>query len=158
MKKSRVLVGLLLAGGLVSAALAGGSSYKCTKSTDECLNAMVSDMKARGWVGMELDKTEAGALVVKRVVPGTLAESAGIQVGDELVALNGIKFADEKNKEALMAAKKSQKVGSEIRYTISRSGATKEVALKLAPVPEDVMAQWVGQHMLEHANTAIAKN
>jgi C-terminal processing protease CtpA/Prc len=151
-------MGLLLAGGLVSAAFAGGAGYKCTKTTDECLNAMVGDMKTRGWIGCELDKDETGALVVKRVVAGTPAEAAGIQVGDQFIAMNGIKLGDEKNMEALYAAKKSQKVGSEIRYTVSRKGAVKEVAVKLAPVPEDVLAQWVGQHMLEHSNTAIARN
>lgn len=158
MKASKVLMGLLLVGGLASAAFAGGAGYKCTKTTDECLSSMVSEMKARGWIGCELDKDASGALVVTRVVTGTPAEQAGIQVGDQFLAMNGIKFGDEKNMEALYAAKKSQKVGSEIRYTISHNGTTRDVAVKLAPMPEDVLAQWVGQHMLEHANTAIAKN
>lgn len=107
-KETRLLVGLLLAGGLVSAAFAGGAGYKCTKTTDECLNAMVSDMKTRGWIGCELDKDESGALVVKRVVAGTPAEAAGIQVGDQFIAMNGIKFGDDRNMEALYAAKKNQ--------------------------------------------------
>ena len=158
MKGRRLLVGLLLAGGLVSALFAGGSGYKCTKTTDECLNGMVSEMKARGWIGCELDKDDSGALVVKRVVVGTPAEQAGVQVGDQFLAMNGIKFGDEKNMEALMAARKTQKLGSEIKYTISHNGIVRDVAIKLAPMPEDVLAQWVGQHMLEHATTAIAKN
>jgi len=152
------LVGLGLVAGIASLALAGGDAHKCTKPTEECLTSMVSEMKSRGWIGVELDKNDTGQLVVSRVVPGGPAEGAGIQVGDLFMAMNGIKFGDEKNMEALYAAKKSQKVGSEVTYTIEHKGYTKQVALKLAPVPEDTLAQWVGHHMLEHANTAIAKN
>ena len=158
MKGRNWLVGLVLVSGLASLAVAGGSGHKCTQPTDECLTQMVSEMKTRGWVGVELDKNEAGELIVSRVVSGGPAEAAGIQVGDVFVAMNGIKFGDEKNMEALYAAKKTQKVGSEVTYTVARSGKSKQVALKLAPVPEETMAQWVGHHMLEHANTAIAKN
>ena len=158
MKGRNWLVGLVLVAGIASLALAGGDGHKCTKSTDECLTAMVSEMKTRGWVGVELDQSDAGELVVSRVVPGAPAEAAGIQVGDVFVAMNGIKFGDEKNMEALYAAKKTQKVGSDVTYTVERKGNAKQVAMKLAPVPEDTLAQWVGHHMLEHANTAIAKN
>ena len=158
MKGRNWLVGLVLVSGIASLAVAGGDGHKCTKSTDECLTMMVSDMKTRGWIGVELDKNESGVLIVSRVVPGGPAEAAGIQVGDLFLAMNGIKFGDEKNMEALYAAKKTQKVGSEVTYTIAREGNKKQVALKLAPVPEETLAQWVGHHMMEHANTAIAKN
>ena len=158
MKGRNWLVGLVLVAGIASLAVAGGDGHKCMKSTDECLTMMVSEMKTRGWIGVELDKNDTGELIVSRVVPGGPAEAAGIQVGDLFVAMNGIKFGDEKNMEALYAAKKTQKVGSEVTYTVARKGNTKQVALKLAAVPEETLAQWVGHHMMEHANTAIAKN
>ena len=158
MKGRNWLVGLVLVAGIASLAVAGGDGHKCTKTTDECLTAMVSEMKTRGWIGVELDKNDGGDLIVSRVVAGGPAEAAGIQVGDLFLAMNGIKFGDEKNMEALYTAKKTQKVGSEVTYTIARKGNTKQVALKLAPVPEETLAQWVGHHMMEHANTAIAKN
>jgi hypothetical protein len=47
--------------------------------------------------------------------------------------------------------------GQEITYTIKRVGEDREVQLTLAPMPADVLAQWIGHHMLEHAQTEIAK-
>jgi len=44
--------------------------------------------------------------------------------------------------------------GSEVVYTVSRNGKNTEIAVTLAKLPEDVMAKWIGQHMLEHATVA----
>jgi len=136
----------------------GGAGHKCEMETQACLNEMAGHMKDRGWAGFELDKSESGALVVKAVHPGTPAEAAGIQKGDVLLALNGIRFDDEKNKEALYAVKKTMKPGVEAKYTVSRGGKDKQVAIKLARPSDEVIAGWVGSHMMEHARTDIAKN
>jgi hypothetical protein len=51
------------------------------------------------------------------------------------------------------------KVGSKITYTVKREGKTKDVAIKLAPIPQDVMYAWIGRHMAEgHATVEIASN
>ena len=137
-------------------AFAGGG-YKCTKTTQECLDMMVSSYKSHGWVGLELDKTEAGALTVKAVVPDSPAQAAGFKVGDTLVAINGVKYADE-NEEALMAVKKEMAPGKEVTYTVTRGGASKDLNVTLAEMPSEVLAQIIGAHMIEHAQVAQAKH
>lgn len=134
------------------------SSYKCTKSTQECLDMMTADLRAHGWVGLEIDKAD-GALTVKGVVPGSPAEAAGFKAGDVLIAMNGVKYGDEKSKEALMAVRKTQAPGKNVTYTISRGGYEKKITATLAEVPNEVLAQHIGSHMLDHAAPmAVAKN
>ncbi|HET6373127.1 MAG TPA: PDZ domain-containing protein [Candidatus Polarisedimenticolia bacterium] len=158
MRKMRLLAPALLIAACTLAVAGTNDHYKCTKSTQDCLDSMVSDLRQSGWIGLELDKAdEMSALVVKRVVPGSPAESAGFQVGDELVAMNGIKFGDE-NKEALKAARKALAPGKNVTYTVSRAGAEKKLTATLTTVPNEVLAQWIGNHMLEHTTTAVASN
>jgi C-terminal processing protease CtpA/Prc len=139
-------------------ALAGGDHYKCTKSTQECLNMMTDELKAKGWLGIEIDHAEDGkTMTIKRVVPGSPAEKAGFAEGDVLVAVNGIKYADG-DKEAMMANKKNMVPGKQVTYTVTRAGAPRKLMATLAEVPEEVLASWVGNHMLQHAEPqAVAK-
>lgn len=145
-----------LALALALPAWAGHNGEKCNYPTQECLDHMAEKLKSSGWVGVELDFDEAtGVPTVTKVVPGSPAEAAGIQPGDIFVALNGVKM-NKDNEEALKAAKKDWKPGQSVTYTISRNGYDKKVDLTLAPMPADVMAVWIGQHMLMHANTQVA--
>jgi S1-C subfamily serine protease len=93
----------------------------------------------------------------QRVVPGSPAEAAGIQAGDVLYALNGVPITDD-NEEALQKAKKDWKPGQKVTYTIKRNGLDRQVDLTLAPMPADVLAAWIGNHMLEHVSSEIAEN
>jgi predicted metalloprotease with PDZ domain len=137
-------------------AWAGHTGEKCNHPTQECLDYMASNLKNSGWIGVELDiNEETGARVVKKVVPGSPAETAGIQPGDILVSMNGTKLA-KGNEDAIMQAKKDMKPGQTVTYVISSNGLDKKVALTLAPMPADVMAAYIGQHMLEHANMPVA--
>lgn len=130
--------------------------YKCTHTTQACLDEMAAHLKKAGWLGVELDTAETGEMTVKRVVPGSPAEAAGFKVGDVLVALNDLKYGDKKNKEAFMAANVP---GNEVTITVTRGGMAKKLAVTLGQRPAEVIAQQVGHHMLEHAGeTAIAKN
>jgi predicted metalloprotease with PDZ domain len=148
----RGIVLAILALGVAAPAPAGSTKgAKCTESTQTCLNQMAAKMKDGGWVGVELDRNEAtGLLVVTKVVEGSPAETAGIEPGDVLYALNGIEIRDD-NREALAAARKEWKAGQLVNYTIKRNGADRQVALTLAPMPADLLAKWIGSHMLEHA-------
>ena len=129
---------------------------KCTAGTQECLDAMAAKLRSGGFVGVELEPDEAtGAYAVIRVVPGSPAEAAGIEAGDVLYALDGIKLSEE-NEAALKAAKKDWKAGQVVTYTVKRHGDDRKVTLTLAPMPEEVIAKWVGKHMLEHASTEVA--
>ncbi len=134
-------------------ALAGGKEHKkCPYTTQECLDKMTQGMKETGWVGIYMDVDEAkGVMTIKKVFPGSPAEASGIQVGDVLYALNGVKFAKE-NEEALKKAKKDWKPGQQVTYSVKRNGAEQEIQLTLAPWPADLLAGYIGAHMMEHAS------
>lgn len=152
-KWSLVLVAVLW---MALPVLAGDQHKKCPLSTQDCLDKMSEKMKNSGWVGLELEKNETtGLLAVTKVVPGSPAEAAGIQPGDVLYALNGVQISDENEKE-LAKARQGWAPGQSVTYTIKRNGADRQVTLTLAPMPADVLARWIGQHMMEHASTDVA--
>jgi len=149
---------LLLAVAVVMTTFAvAGDHEKCKMSTQDCLDHMAAKMKNGGWMGVELDPDQAtGGWSVLRVIPNSPAEAAGIQAGDVLTTLNGIRISDD-NEDALMKARKEWKPGQAVNYTINRSGADRQVTVTLAPMPADVLARFIGQHMLEHAAVDVAE-
>jgi S1-C subfamily serine protease len=142
---------------LSSAAVAGEYS-KCTMSTQDCLDKMVSSFREHGWVGIEMEvDDETGVRTITRVVPNSPAEKGGFQTGDVLVALNGIRFGKE-NEEMLMKVRaKQMRPGKEVTYTVARAGYERQIPVTLATAPPDVLASWIGRHMLEHVSKEVAK-
>ena len=134
-----------------------GEGYKCDASTQDCLDKMTAHLQKTGWVGIKMDETDDGRLQVAEVIADSPAVRAGFKSGDVLVALDGIKFAEE-NHEAMMKAKKAHHPGAKVTYTVERYGKTRDLNVKLAKVPQDVLAQWIGGHMLQHADVEIAQN
>jgi C-terminal processing protease CtpA/Prc len=141
----------------LATAVAGEGDKKCTGTTQDCLDYMAANLKERGWVGVEMDAAEHGYHAVARVVEDSPAERAGMQVGDVLIAINGIDLA-EADKATWHGLQAEMKPGKTIRYTVERKGREINVAVELGRVPDAVLAQWVGNHMLEHATVALAKN
>lgn len=138
-----------------AAAKEAHAAKKCAYGTQDCLDHMAAKMKTGGWVGIELERDEtSGVMTIQRVVPGSPAEKAGFQVGDVLFALNGIEIND-KNETALKAAKKDWKPGQNVNYTLKRGGQSVTAAVTLASMPADVLAKFIGEHMLEHASTEV---
>lgn len=151
---SILTLGLLLSSAPV--AFAGGDHAKGGCKGD--IQSEAASMASRGWIGLETDKDASGAYVVKGVVAGSPAEKAGFQKGDVLLALNGIRFA-EANQEDLKAAKKAMVPGKQVAYTVKRAGAEKSLTATMVAVPRDVLAKWVGEHVLDaHASVAVAQN
>ena len=150
----------LCAGLLVAPAVAGDSYKKCPMPVQECIDRMSASLKTTGWVGIEFDNTHVteGGYRISKVIDGSPAKKAGLQPGDVLYALNGVRIAQEKN-EALAKARKEWKPGQTVTYTIKREGVDREITLTLAPWPADLMAKWIGEHMKEHeaAERAAAK-
>lgn len=167
MKKTALILTLVAAVALSPVVLAGhghGSksakaAYEsdCAENLENCLTKRVAEYKARGWFGIETERVGEGYYAkVKRVIPGSPAEAAGMQAGDMLVALNGIALAAE-NKQALKKVKYGMSPGSQATYTVKRSGAKKQIAVTLSEVPTEVLAAWIGTHMLEgHAPVKVA--
>ncbi len=144
MKKWTCLV-LVVALALPVVAIAGSGEKCSSKDAQACLNHM-STTRDRGWTGFRYEANEKGDFVVKSVEQGSPAATAGVQVGDVVVAMNGVKLSD---KVAVKKAKGEWKLGSQVTYTVMRNNAEQQVAVTLAPMPEEVFAFVVGQHMIE---------
>jgi C-terminal processing protease CtpA/Prc len=121
---------------------------KCPYTTQECLNSMAVKMKASGWIGIEYDPEKE--MAITRVVPGSPAEKAGLLVGDHLASMNGIAIRPE-NEEAILKARKQWAPGQVVHYTIKRNEVTKQVDITLGEWPADLLARYIGEHMLQHA-------
>ena len=160
MLRRRLVAIALVALVAVGPVAAGDDAKKCTMPLQECLDRMSANLKTTGWVGIEFDNSivSNGGYKIFKVIKGSPAEKAGLQPGDILYALNGVIFAKE-NDEALAKAWKEWKPGQSVTYTIKREGVDREIALRLAPMPADVMARWIGEHMKEHevAERTVAK-
>jgi len=141
---------LVLAGLFATSAFAG---EKCTYDTQTCLNHMAAK-QTKGWLGVDGDKSTdpAGYRITKVYADGPAAK-AGIKVGDVLVALNGISYAStdeiKKVKEGLLP-------GGTASYSVLRDGKKQDFKVTLGKMPDDVLAQTVGKHILEHAEVQSA--
>jgi C-terminal processing protease CtpA/Prc len=160
-RRAVTLLGTALVLGLAASTLplrAGDSSMhkKCPYTTQDCLNHMAARMKTTGWVGIEYEMDDTtGVATVTRVVPASPAEKAGLQKDDVLFSLNGVEI-NMKNEDALMKARKEWKPGQTVNYIVKRNGQDRPIALTLGEMPADVLARFVGQHMLEHAEADAA--
>ena len=150
MKRIAVLLGAALL--LAAPAFAGGDHEKCQGETQDCLDKMSGMKEAKGWVGIELDRNEDGAMFITKVVHASPAAKAGFKEGDILFARNGIEFS---NYDAMKKAKHEMKPGKSITYTVKRMGKAKDLAVKLGTMPDEVFAAMVGAHLIEN-HVAVA--
>lgn len=129
---------------------------RCEESAEACLTRMAAKIRAKGWTGIETEKNADGRYEVVAVEPGSPAEAAGFRTGDVLLAVDRLDLyaADE---EELAEVKQRLAVGSEVHYTVATGGQKRELDVTLAEVPARIMAQWIGQHMLDqHAHIEVA--
>lgn len=156
MKRFYALVSALLLVAFAVPALAGDYG-KCTADAQACLDHMAAKFEKKGWVGLELDKSDKDyGYVITAVVPDSPADKAGFKEGDLLAAVNGIQLS-EANEAKLKEAKEGMTIGAAVVYTVERKGKSKEIEVTLAKMPGEVMAQWIGYHMMnDHVSTAAA--
>ena len=150
MKKTLIALALAISVPPLSAGEKSGEHYKCTQEAKTCLRAMAHKLHNKGWVGLDLDH-DAGSqtMTVRKVFEGSPAEAAGFQPGDVLMAMNGIRYTHE-NRPALKKAYAALVPGNTVTYTVKRESTEVDLSVVLGQVPERLMAQWIGQHMLEH--------
>ena len=142
----------------LSAPAMAGEASKCSASTQDCLNHMAKNLKNRGWVGIEMDdKSGTGMMIVTKVIDGSPAQNAGFEIGDALVAVNGVAFSDE-NEKQIKDIQYSMIPGADFTYTVSRKGSKVDLEVELGELPDNVKAQWIGNHMVDHAELQMASN
>jgi C-terminal processing protease CtpA/Prc len=149
MKKLSALIAGALALALTVPAFAG-DGHGCTAGTQACLDQMAAKMAKKGYMGLEFDKAADGQYAVKKVVDGTPAATAGFKPGDVVLVVNGAKWSDE------AAMKKVDwSVGSKMAVMVRRGDEKLTMNITLARMPEEVIARYVGSHMME-SHVAVA--
>ena len=148
--KKWILGSMALALLVQAPALTAEEYEKCEHDATVCARDMAAALKKKGWMGITFDyDKEVGHVVLGEVFKGSPAEAAGLEVGDALLVLNGIAYTDE-NEKALMKAYKEMRPGGEMTFDIERDGQRLEIVVTIGEIPDYIVAQWVGKHMLEY--------
>lgn len=127
--------------------------YNCPEEAAKCAHAMAENWGKRGFVGINMDDKEGGNVVLTKIVEGSPAEAAGLKKGDILRGLNGIDYT-EANEEKLGEVYKSFRPGNIATFKVERGGEILDIEVELAPIPKAILAQWIGQHVLEYHQVA----
>lgn len=140
---------------LLSSPLLAGDEEKekkyCSYKVEDCVHAMKEEFSQRGWVGINMaPDEEAGGVFLTWVAPDSPAEDAGLKKGDLLTSLNGVPY-DEANEENLANEYKSFRPGKTVTFGIERNDEAMEITAELEPIPEEILAKWIGEHVL-HAH------
>ena len=137
----------------VAAATAGADEKKkCAAEATVCVREMAESLKQRGWIGIEWDDQSEPPRIT-HVVRSSPAERAGLQVGDVVKAFGGVSVSEE-DKVLWAAMKRSLVPGKVMTVDVVREGAAKAIDVELIAVPDHIVAQWVGKHVLEHHRAA----
>ena len=147
MKKAlALLIPALLLG--IAAPAAADEKKKCGAEATICVREMAENLKKRGWIGIEWDN-EGKRPEISHVVQGSPAEKAGVRVGDTVMAFAGVS-TDEEEETIWKAMKKELVPGRVITLDVVRDGRELALDVELIAVPEHVIAQWIGKHVLDH--------
>ena len=150
MKHFSLFLAIVAVLGFTAAAHAGEGH--CTATTQDCLDKMAQHYASYGWAGLDGEyDDEHGTFTVKSVT-GPAAD-AGVMVGDVVFGINGMKFA-KMSDEDWKASQAERTPGATANYLIKRGGEKQEIAIVLARMPEELVAQKLGKHMMEHAQVA----
>ena len=102
-----------------------------------------------GWLGVQLQRADGGEGVpVQRALPGSPAEEAGLQRGDRIVAIDGVRVRTAAELVALIG---SRAVGQEISVELGGASA-RSVRVTLSVAPQrvtDIGNQLIGRTMPE---------
>ena len=90
--------------------------------------------EGRAWLGVELPEEGKEGLVIRGIVPKSPAGQAGLQEGDKILRVDGVKVSD---REALRAALGQHAPGDPARVTLQRGGEMLTLIATLGPYPEE---------------------
>lgn len=133
-----------------------GGEPPCDSDADACIKYMIQSFDKKGWIGIELDYSAGGSPRITRVLSGSPAEAAGLSQNDVLVALDGVAYATA-TEDQLREAKQSMVPGREVELTIERGGEELLLPVTLGQIPQSVLAQWIGNHLIEAHGHQYAK-
>lgn len=120
---------------LISGALAGmlqalGDPYSEYFTPDEYTDFISQVTSREAGIGIVPEQDAAGRWLIQSVVPGTPAESAGLQPGDVLRQANGVNLTGASEQELRLAL--GGEVGSQVALTLERDGMTLAATLTRA--------------------------
>ena len=134
---------VLAAGLLLLPAVAAAAQPRCPLPLDTCI-VRFGRTRERPWLGVGLHADSLGRRIVDQVLPGSPAEAAGMKAGDVLRTIDS-----RPPQEFFLAGRAGWKSGDRIPVEVLRAGRVATLSVAAAPIPEDVLARIVGEHMLE---------
>lgn len=141
----------------LTSAWAGAEEKKpCKENAATCAQMMKAHFAERGWVGINMDyDKERGVVAITNVVANSPASRAGFRVGDVLRGLNNVDYTEE-NEKALEEEYASFKPGNKVTFRVERDGKPVAIQVQLEQIPDAILAQWIGQHILEAHQAEVA--
>lgn len=128
---------------------------RCDEDALACVKYMTSQFDGRGWIGIEIDFADRKTPRIVKVLPGSPADEAGLQPGDVLVSFAGVDYATA-TEEELRRAKEVLLPGSDLVVGLRRGDSERQVTVHAEKIPEGVLAQWIGSHLLMYHQHQIA--
>jgi C-terminal processing protease CtpA/Prc len=115
---------------------------RCPLTLDACIGAF-GHMRHQPWLGVRLETDSLGARVVEQLIPGGVAERAGVRVGDVVETLDG------QPSPKFLAGRAGWKVGQSVAAVVRRSDGEHRATLAVALVSDDELAHLMGEHLVE---------
>ena len=122
---------------------------RCNQTHRECVEYMSKKMRDSGWVGVELE-FDGKLFTIQKVIVGSPAEEAGLEVGDLLLAIDGVPSREVAKGMASGRSKLKWKPGQQIKYKIEREGRGRTIEIEMGRMPAHVLARYIGQHLIEY--------
>jgi S1-C subfamily serine protease len=96
-------------------------------------NAIINGQQVKhAYVGVELSPSSSGGAQVTRITPGSPADSAGLQAGDVITAVNGKKVSST---DQFIGTVDGYSPGSTVTVTVQRGGQSHDIHVNLGTRP-----------------------
>lgn len=123
--------------------LAAVLSFATLAATPGGVPSAAAQVQARPWLGIEIDDGARG-VKVKGVREKSPAAAAGLQIGDEVLSLDGVAVRTPAD---LIEKVQARGVGTKVKLRLLRAGAEQDLELPLAARPDE--AQLLRDHLVD---------